>query len=337
MRGNFVRSICRSIFLACLAAVAACAGPTSTASPNSTSKPPFPRGTSLGAPTQRWAAPSPSIPTPNHSPSAKPSGVFTDLPAPTTGPTTYQPLISPLGDGRVLVYEENQGAVSKLFVFDPKGGSLEPLILPAGWPSTAWLIPLGDGLTLVLDSEAEGGTKAQIYDSETGQLRAAGSILGQFHGAPILLSTGEVLLTDPPDGVMQLYDPATSRARWTAAMHLTGLNNFPTQVALNDGRVLFAGGGDYEAMLGWRSTIAAAEIYESKTGKFTATGSMKEARAGAAGVLLEDGRVLIAGGVGDGRDIASAEIWSPRTGKFTATGLFVMFMNWLIVVCLSDG
>jgi len=84
---------------------------------------------------------------------------------------------------------------------------------------------------------------------------------------------------------------------------------------LNDGRVLIVGG---ESL---RSGISAsAELYDPKTGTFSATGSMSTSRVGHTATLLPDGEVLIAGGYNSaGLSLASAELYSPATGTFRLT------------------
>jgi len=64
--------------------------------------------------------------------------------------------------------------------------------------------------------------------------------------------------------------------------------------------------------------LASAELYDSTTGAFTATGSMMTQRAAATATLLNDGRVLITGGSqlqpgfgGPPGALSSAELYTP--------------------------
>jgi N-acetylneuraminic acid mutarotase len=89
-----------------------------------------------------------------------------------------------------------------------------------------------------------------------------------------------------------------------------------TATLLADGRVLVAGGTS-------GSPLAAAELYDAATGRWTPTGSMLAARLTHTAVLLPDGKVLVAGGNGGaagGGSLATAERYDPATGVWSATG-----------------
>ena len=83
----------------------------------------------------------------------------------------------------------------------------------------------------------------------------------------------------------------------------------------SSGKVLVVGG--YNSGSG---TLASAELYDSATNAWNATGALATTRNGHTATLLASGEVLVAGGGGGSGTLASAEIYDPATGKWTASG-----------------
>ena len=87
-----------------------------------------------------------------------------------------------------------------------------------------------------------------------------------------------------------------------------------TATRLPDGRVLVAGGWAGEGT----PPLAAAELFDPATNRFTPVGALREGRGGHAAAALPDGRVLLIGGwVAARRASDSVEIFDPATGRFT--------------------
>jgi hypothetical protein len=101
---------------------------------------------------------------------------------------------------------------------------------------------------------------------------------------------------------------------------MTTLRNLHFAGRLGDGRVFVAGG--YNG----GGALASAELYDPWTGLWTPTNSMSMPRSLAIATLLQDGRVLMAGGVQQfiigtltAVFTSSAEIFDPAAGAWTTT------------------
>jgi hypothetical protein len=110
-----------------------------------------------------------------------------------------------------------------------------------------------------------------------------------------------------------------------------------TTTLLPDGRVLIAGGDSCYCA---NDAEASAELYDSVSGTFAATGSMTSPRNGHTATLLPNGKVLIAGGLpidSGGYSLASAELYDPANGTFTATGDMTVERSFHTATLLNSG
>jgi hypothetical protein len=150
---------------------------------------------------------------------------------------------------------------------------------------------------------------------------ASGTITGMVSGAPLETPTEEPTATPIPTPSLS-PSPAYAGV-FSPTGSLVTARDGHTATLLQDGRVLLVGGvGDCTATA--CTSVKSAELYDPKTGIFSPTGSMTTGRAGHTSTLLQDGRVLVAGGdyyaSSQLNSIGSVEIYDPSTGKFTATG-----------------
>ncbi len=199
---------------------------------------------------------------------------------------------------------------------------------------------LADGRVLVAGGERDDYgmlATAEIYDPETETVTPAAPMPEpRVHHTATLLATGEVLVVGggqgseisipTGDGVLAsaiLYDPKTNAWRATGAMK--GPRAGHQAVALVDGRVLVAGGGDrvgYPCSSGHRgcmvaSSIGSAEIYDPATATFSPTGTLAQPRLAFRLDVLPDGRVVATGGAAENRGLTSVELFDPATGAWS--------------------
>src|SRR4051794_6900098 len=72
-------------------------------------------------------------------------------------------------------------------------------------------------------------------------------------------------------------------------------------------------------------------------GIFTATGNMITPRYDHTATLLANGKVLVAGGVGNRAILVTAELFNPSAGTFEATGNMRAARAWHTATLLADG
>src|ERR1700682_2819106 len=123
----------------------------------------------------------------------------------------------------------------------------------------------------------------------------------------------------------ELYDPKTRT--WSSA----GTLNFPrfehTATLLANGKVLVVGGNQTLAngnLPVGADPVSSAELYDPQTNSWSSAASMRTARALHTATLLNDGRLLVAGGTESSLEdpsiaLASAELYDPTANTWTAS------------------
>ena len=228
-----------------------------------------------------------------------------------------------LPDGQVLVAAGPATASTELY--DPVTGIWTltgTMVQPDRLVPTATL--LLDGRVLVAGGIASDspavphldGASAELYDPSSGTWAATGSMTAwQWHHTATLLPDGRVLVAGGEESTTpdELYDPVTGI--WAATESMINGRWGHTANLLPDGRVLVAGGVHNTGLL---VNSALAELYDPRSGTWTATAAMAATRAGHTATLLLDGTVLVTGGAqglddGSPQD-ASAELYYPGVG-----------------------
>ncbi len=119
-----------------------------------------------------------------------------------------------------------------------------------------------------------------------------------------------------------------------------------TATLLNTGKALIAGGiASYRFFQRGSSSICVAvptnhvDLFDPGMGTFAATGSMTGPRFAHTATLLQDGKVLVAGGTVDTNSNVpqAAEIFDPGTDTFTATGIMLAVRESHTATLLPSG
>jgi hypothetical protein len=194
---------------------------------------------------------------------------------------------------------------------------------PSSWSATGAMPPgnffeLAEGPSTVLLRDGRVLVAAYenvLYDPVAGiWTKTASMSVRRGNGARLaLLNDGRVLAAGGGSEIAELYDPSTDTWTQTGSMVADRIEH--TATLLKDGRVLVAGGmfcnGSF-CLSPPPARAAPEELYDPATGKWTQTGSSFRPN-GHTATLLNDGRVLVVGGVG-------TEAYDPATGAWSRAG-----------------
>jgi WD40 repeat protein len=265
----------------------------------------------------------------------------------------YTPATRGFTSSKATMLRARTGHTATLLTTGPQAGK----ILIAGGEdrqdrtslaSTELYDPVADAATCIDGSQPSGSpascpSSTKMIDARVG------------HSAT-LLGSGKVLLvgglstaagvgglpTVSTLATAELYDPVTERFTCVDGSAPTGdppacpsAGNLAhpraghTATVLKNGQVLLAGGLDLDLSTATAQTLGAAEIFDPVSGHFLPTAAnMISARMGQSATLLENGQVLLAGGMSGTANLPdvsfttlnSAEIYDPASDTFTATG-----------------
>ncbi len=227
-----------------------------------------------------------------------------------------------LSDGRVLVvggdisppYEgEGTHLPATAEVFDPTTGTSEPAGPPPRSASTARRSGADIGFVAAL-----------LPDGRVLVAGGSGMVVDSTSGLSVSRSRGEL-------ETAEIYDPATNS--WASAEPMTRGASGLAATRLSDGQLVFVQSNPFIPDPDTADLSRRIESYDPATGEFSNAGELAEPPA-APGVLLDDGRVLVAHGgclagfswfsanspfegAIDGINPVSTEIFDPADGSLT--------------------
>jgi WD40 repeat protein len=246
-----------------------------------------------------------------------------------------------LNDGRVLVAGDPGGyggALNTIEIYDSAKGSSVVVKPTAGMqelPTNTAVVLLADGRVLIAGGSYDSGITSSnvtlIFDPTSGGFSNGPLMARPRQGATAtLLDDGRVLIVAGDDGyngdaqdLAELIDPShpLSQSTWPVSPGSS------TSTLLSDGRVLVAGGG-----------TEVSEVFDPRTERFTVVGPMITSRTGSAAIKIQDGRVLLLGGVDSNRAaIGTVEAFDPDSGTFQVISTAFPKITDFSATLLDDG
>lgn len=217
------------------------------------------------------------------------------------------------------------------------------------WDITTSKMPvLDDGRVLAIAGKVESPLRfrssSELYDPQGGKWSYSGSFPSGYErdgfGA-VTLPNGKILIAGGrnQDDLYSslLYDPVTGQ--WSITGSLPWAADGVGVYLLNNGKALACGGYNQYT----KKYVSSCAIYNPQTERWTQVKDMLNSRQGHSGVVLPDGRVLMAGGsstdstAGTIGVISASEIYDPERDEWSPTGSLNQARGNHLVVLLNNG
>ena len=146
---------------------------------------------------------------------------------------------------------------------------------------------------------------------------------------------------DSSDSVLiesgEMPAPEGSQGEFVLVDEMKAARQLHSAIKLPDGRIFVVGGRGPGANLN-NTVYETAELYNPDSDEWTLTGSMVDQRHDLCASLLQDGKVLAAGGRGKlNMAMPTAEVWDPETGEWSQTENLNTGRDYMPCLTLNDG
>lgn len=186
-------------------------------------------------------------------------------------------------------------------------------------------------------------SSAEIYDPDTNTFYPTGNMNSRraYHSA-VLLNDGRVFISGGryQTTKCEIYDPNTGTF-YLIRDKISSPRAGHTNTLLDDGKVLITGGDYYDFDNGKYVYLSSSEIFDPVTQTLSDIGNMNSLRSEHTATLLNNGKVLLAGGHSYNNTsytyLSSAEIYDIFTKSFTPTGSMNSTRNHHSAVLLNNG
>lgn len=212
-----------------------------------------------------------------------------------------------------------------------------PLQLNTATSRAAILLPDGRVMVVFVGGSAIFNPDAGTWSATSPFVQRRNLMTATRLGSGSILVAGGMAVTSGNERTptAELFEFDGGAGGWTAVGPMRFARGEHSATLLPDGRVLVVGGFDVDAGVGF--AIRSAEVYSEGARTFSQVGDLGEARSVQTATLLQDGRVLVAGGIGNSGALTTCEIFNATTGTWTPTGALQTARALHTATLLADG